>query len=445
MSRLKNQVPTTPASRVPDGSEKFRTSRAVTFTLTFKTWSIATRSLPLLFLVVAVLAVSGAMWAAEPAPRQGSQAFPPPPSLGPLVTQVLAAPSAVLGTDERRHLVYEISLLNVSANARRMDQVEVLLDDGTVLASYAGPDAVKPIMSNAARVLSPVDVLPPVGGGVLWLDVSFERNADIPDALVHRLTTTPLTDDGSAAGPGSTVIGARTGVNPRAPVVIDPPLRGSGYVNGNGCCGASPHTRALLPIDGNRYLAQRYAIDWTRIDDGGFWWRGDPSKNESYFVFGDAVYSATSGVVVSTRTDLPENTPPNPLPNLNVDNALGNHVIVDIGDGRFATYAHLQPGSVQVSVGHHVHRGQHLGRVGNTGSSTAPHLHFHVTDGPAGNGIQSNGVPYVFDRFRLTGKVLNLVEWDSQEVSVPAEISNPGPPRQRRNQLTLEADIVTFR
>ena len=68
-----------------------------------------------------------------------------------------------------------------------------------------------------------------------------------------------------------------------------------------------------------------------------------------------------------------------------------------------------------------------------------------MTDSPAGNGILSNGVPYVFDRFRLTGKVLNLVEWDSQEVSVPAEISDPGPPRQRRNQLTLQADIVTFR
>jgi hypothetical protein len=278
----------------------------------------------------------------------------------------------------------------------------------------------------------------------VWLDVSFAHDAALPDALVHRFTTTPLTDDGAAAGPESPMIGARTAVNPRVPVVIGPPLRGSGYVNGNGCCGASPHTRALLPIDGNRYLAQRYAVDWLRIDDGGFWWHGDPAKNESYFVFGDAVYSATSGVVVSTRNDLPENTPPNPLPNLDVDNALGNHVIVDIGDGRFATYAHLQPGSVQVSVGDRVDRGQPLGRVGNTGSSTAPHLHFHVTDSSAGNGILSNGVPYVFDRFWLPGQVLNLDEWDNQEVSVPAEIGAAEPPPERRNQLPLQTDIVTF-
>ena len=380
-----------------------------------------------------------------PVSSEGSQAFPPPPSLSPLVTQVLAAPAAVLGTDQRQHLVYEISLLNVSADARRMDQVEVLDDSGAVLASYTGPDAVKPIMSNAVERLSPVNVLPAGGGGVLWLDVSFERNAAIPDALGHRFTTTPVTDDGAAAGPESTMIGARTDVNPRASVVIDPPLRGAGYVDANGCCGASPHTRALLAIDGNRYLAQRYAVDWVRIDDGGFWWRGDPSKNESYVVFGDAVFAATSGVVVSTRNDLPENTPPHPPPDVNVDNVLGNHVIVDIGDGRFATYAHLQPGSVQVSVGDHVHRGQHLGRVGNTGNSDAPHLHFHVSDSAAGNGVVSNGVPYVFTDFLLTGKVLNLEEWSVPGVSVPAEIGDPEPPSQRRNQLPLQTDIVTFR
>jgi hypothetical protein len=314
-----------------------------------------------------------------------------------------------------------------------------------VLASYTGPDAVKPIMSNPVQGFSLIDVLPSSGGGVLWLHVSFERDADIPAALVHRFTTTPVTDDGAAAGPESTMIGARTDVNPRTPVVIGPPFRGAGYVDGNGCCGASPHTRALLSIDGNRYLAQRYAIDWVRIDDDGFSLRGDPSKNESYLIFGDAVYSATSGVVVSTRNDLPENTPPHLPPNVAVDNILGNHVSVDLGDGRLATYAHLQPGSVQVSVGDRVHRGQHLGRVGNTGNSDAPHLHFHVSDSAAGNGVASNGVPYVFTDFLLTGKVLNLEEWSVPGVSVPAEIGDPEPPSQRRNQLPLQTDIVTFR
>ena len=56
----------------------------------------------------------------------------------------------------------------------------------------------------------------------------------------------------------------------------------------------------------------------------------------------------------------------------------GNHVILDIGGGRFAFYAHLQPGSLRVKLGDKVRRGQVLGLVGNSGNSTEPHLHFHI-------------------------------------------------------------------
>lgn len=77
----------------------------------------------------------------------------------------------------------------------------------------------------------------------------------------------------------------------------------------------------------------------------------DPTKNESDPIFGDPVVAVASGVVVDTRNDLPENTPPHPLPNLIVQNALGNNLIEDLGGGRYAVYAHLQPGRVAVQVG----------------------------------------------------------------------------------------------
>jgi hypothetical protein len=239
------------------------------------------------------------------------------------------------------------------------------------------------------------------------------------------------------------MLGARTAVRSRAPVVVAPPLRGADFAITNGCCGISAHTRLLQTIDGKRYLAQRFATDWVRIDGQGRWWTGDSAVNESYPVFGTRVFAATSGVVVSTRNDLPENTPPHPLANLDLSNALGNHVIVDMGGSRFATYAHMQPGSVTVRVGQAVHRGQVLGRVGNTGSSGAPHLHFHVTNSALL--ALSNGVPYVFTGFRLTGKILNLEAWLGQEVPVPADIGPVAPPARRHGQLPLTANIVTFR
>ena len=70
-------------------------------------------------------------------------------------------------------------------------------------------------------------------------------------------------------------------------------------------------------------------------------------------------------------------------PGLPIAEADGNFVVLDIGNGAFVLFAHMQPGSVTVKAGDKVKRGQVLGRVGNTGNSQAPHLHLHVMDGPS--------------------------------------------------------------
>jgi murein DD-endopeptidase MepM/ murein hydrolase activator NlpD len=67
---------------------------------------------------------------------------------------------------------------------------------------------------------------------------------------------------------------------------------------------------------------------------------------------------------------------------------------VEIGSGRYVLYAHMKPGSVQVKVGQRVKTGDLLGYVGNTGSSTEPHLHMHIDDHPSFLG--GNSVPYAF-------------------------------------------------
>lgn len=133
--------------------------------------------------------------------------------------------------------------------------------------------------------------------------------------------------------------------------------------------------------------------------------QGDQSTNEALGIYGASVHAVAPGRVVNTRDGEPEETPGALPEGQTIQSAGCNYVVVDIGDGRYAFYAHLQPGSLRVKVGDRVRRGQVLGRLGNTGNSDAPHLHFHVMDGPSP--LRSNGLPFVFRTFTLEGTVTN--------------------------------------
>jgi hypothetical protein len=379
-----------------------------------------------------------AVLALAPAASARVDAPTPPPVFTAVTSSVLSAPQAVTTTDGRRHLVYEIQVTNVSPLTVRVDRVTVRNGvTAATMANFQGK-AVAPILSTTSKPAT--TTLPPNQNGVLWLDVAVRRGAAVPARLTHRFVTT-LTGAGQ---PKREIawIGAATRVDRHAPIVISPPLKGVGYYDGNGCCGASPHTRALLTIDGSRYLAQRFAIDWVRFDAEARWVVGDPSKNESYIVFGDPIYAVAPGRVVSILTTLPENTPPTPLANLNPRNALGNHIVEDLGGGRFALYAHMQPNSIPagIKLGSRLSRGEVIGAVGNTGSSTAPHLHFHISDGP--DAVASDGRPYVFDSFQYTNVVQNTEA--VTEDNAAGDFRAAAPPAERHDQLTLEGDVVTF-
>ncbi|MBL8300725.1 MAG: M23 family metallopeptidase [Rhodanobacteraceae bacterium] len=79
--------------------------------------------------------------------------------------------------------------------------------------------------------------------------------------------------------------------------------------------------------------------------------------------------------------------------------AAGSHIVIDHGNGELSSYAHLIPGSIRVKAGDTVRAGQPLGKLGHSGNSTEPHLHFQVCDGP--DPLYCAGLPVQFDELEI--------------------------------------------
>lgn len=91
---------------------------------------------------------------------------------------------------------------------------------------------------------------------------------------------------------------------------------------------------------------------------------------------------------------------------------LGNHVILRSGD-TYAGFAHFAPGTVNVAEGQQVKAGDVIGRVGHTGNSTSPHLHFQLMD--SADLINARGIPCAFRGY----EVLRKGKWEPVANGVP--------------------------
>jgi hypothetical protein len=356
----------------------------------------------------------------------------------PVLLAVQDAPVPFMGSDGRVHLAYELWMTNFSSADVTVQNVEVL-SDGNVLESLDAAAIAERLQPAGKR--ESTGKLAGSEQALLFLHVIMAPGAAIPTQLMHRVSI-----HANAAPPGQqemTETGGEVAVSRRAVAMIGPPLSGEGYISADSCCDASRHTRAALPINGRVWIAQRYAVDWEQMDAQGRIYNGPREKVESYTIFGKPVLAVADGVVMAVVDGVPEQTPGKFPTNIPADEADGNSVILDLGEQRYAMYAHMQPGSIKVRKGERVKLGQVIGLVGNTGNSVAPHLHFQVMD--RSSSLASNGLPYEIRDFEITGRTPGTEAFDEAEAKgTPLAVMPMTPAQQIRGALPLDQLMISF-
>lgn len=382
------------------------------------------------------------------AATSGARTLTIPDAFTPVLAQFVGDQTApVKATDGRWHVVYELWLTNARPVPAAITRIEVL--------DYDHQDRVLAVLEGAtlASALHEVTRKPAADGALgtnesklVFVELAFDARAGVPDAIVHRLIGTGGVSPAASAPEPLRYLVAPWDIAERMSPVLGPPLVGDGWVAVNGCCSAQGvHRDAVMPISGRLRDAQRYAIDWMRVDGEGRLLRGDPTKVESFLGYDQPVLAVADGTVVDVLDGLDDQVPgslPDPS-TITIANVDGNHVILDIGQGNFVFYAHLKKGSVGVALHQRVRRGQELGRLGNTGNTSGPHLHLHVMTAPSA--LAADGVPYVFDRFTLAGALDATCWYDPKVTAADACPLVPGRGRgPRRDELPLDLDIVDF-
>ena len=204
-----------------------------------------------------------------------------------------------------------------------------------------------------------------------------------------------------------TVEGGASRVEPPDPIVLAPPLRRGPWIAIYDPLLKGGHRTAIYTVDGRARIPGRFAIDFISLPGEGALARDPAARPANGNGFGTDVLAVGDGTIAAAVDDMPDQTPfdstqgkPKPV---SPENGSGNYVALELPGGRVAFYEHLQQGSIVVKRGQRVTRGQVIGKLGSSGStSIGPHLHFHIAD--SASLLGSEGLPFVFKQFTVLGE-----------------------------------------
>ncbi len=378
--------------------------------------------------LAAILALIAATLAGSAAPRAQESM--------PLKLLMLPSPGTpeVFSGDGKAQVAYELLLANFTESTIRIDSLE-LGSTGQGAGATSVPvsfsrDQLKGMFSSiAGKYLTAQDpVLKPGESGVIFLFLDDWKMREWRNSLVIEAEEKP--------GSRQTVtVAMRT--SQAKPIVIGAPLRGGNWWTPNGPANDSIHRRTIVALGNHLGLPERFAVDWIQLGADGNSYSGAESDNRGYHCYGAGILAVADGRVIAVKDGIPENTPGSAkmaVP-ITLETIGGNYVVEDLGEGRYAFYAHMIPGTVAVKVGDTVKRGQLLGKLGNSGNSTEPHLHFQICDAP--QPLFCNGLPFEVDHFTRYDYKLEM----KGDRPVKFEIGKPHPVT---DEIFMNRDLGEF-
>ncbi|MDZ7674689.1 MAG: M23 family metallopeptidase [Acidimicrobiales bacterium] len=369
-----------------------------------------------------------------------------PVAFTPVLFSTVGAETApVECSDGRWRVLYELVLTNSKPAPASLDRIEVVdaHDLGTVVATLADDDLTSSLhrLSGAPE---PSTTIAPDAARLLYVELVFDALDDVPDVVAHRFVGDAAANPGTSEASPVEYVTAPFALRNRSEAIIAAPLRGGRWLAVNGLDSTTGvHRGSVQSVGGQLFDAQRFAIDWMKLDDAGHLASGDPAELSAYHGYGEPVLAVADGTVVDVADAL-DDQPPGTLPDpadITLETVDGNHVVLEIGEDVYAFYAHLSPGSVAVAEGDRVSAGDEIGELGNSGNTSAPHLHLHLMTTP--DPLASDSIPYVFESFSLRGKVSDEAWGLADDISGPWEIEDPGE-SERSDQLPLGLDVISF-
>lgn len=333
---------------------------------------------------------------------------------------VAGQPAHVARTDGTQ-IAYELRVSSFHRSPLRLNRLDILDGEGRTLGSYEGDKLTALIGGQWVAKDADRTLLAPASHATIFVNQPVDRTVA---AVRHRITYT------IAERPPVTIESAPRAVA-AAPSAFGPPIRGGIWSAVYQPAMEFGHRRYVYALNGTPRVPGRFAIDFFHADRN--------PKEPRYAVdpgFGAEVIAVADGRVIAARDDFADPVQRNPNEASDPENATGNYVAIDIGNGRIVFYEHLKQG-LAVRKGDRVRRGQLLGRVGATGQVGGTHLHFHVAD--TNSPLGAEGLPFALDAFDQVGS------WTTIDQTFSGERWQPATPRRFTAAMPSPNVVVRFR